>query len=200
MKNTYPGQTPGAMVPPPPPPAENDWEISGPAVLENSYWRAAPPLPTYVDPGEGGVAPEEGTVMIAPLSAGTEEDDATVFVDRTPPPRWRLVPEEGAALELPAEDLILGRKPRALAGTEALIIPDPSRTISKTHARLRFVEDSWLITDLGATNGVLLCADDGTEVPIEPHIETPVLGSMLIGTVCMRIERIADAPADGAAR
>jgi hypothetical protein len=113
--------------------------------------------------------------------------EATVVVDRTPRRTWRLELDDGDVLTLSGDVVVLGRNPTADGGEQRLAVPDRTRTLSKTHARLARRDGGWTITDLGSTNGVLIVDSAGDEVLIDPHRETPVLGRFVLGEVGMRV-------------
>nr|WP_244303413.1 FHA domain-containing protein [Leucobacter coleopterorum] len=82
---------------------------------------------------------------------------------------------------------MLGRKPTAVDGTSALKIEDPTRTMSKTHARMRRVGDGWTIEDLHSTNGVAVFDDLGNSTQVESGRETEVSERLIIGTLEVRL-------------
>ena len=62
--------------------------------------------------------------------------------------------------------MIVGRKPGNLPDLpEASLVEvaDPTRTVSKNHALLEFIDGIWMISDLDSTNGVALVRVDGNE-------------------------------------
>jgi pSer/pThr/pTyr-binding forkhead associated (FHA) protein len=70
--------------------------------------------------------------------------------------RGRLImmggPQEGTAIPLRWQSLRVGR---ATANAEwEVCIPDPS--ISRPHARMEFVDDNWIVYDLGSSNGTMV--------------------------------------------
>lgn len=165
-----------------------------------------PPLPPIPDqwapqPGFEPVAPDEGTVMITPVAAPVEPeydpelDGATVVVDRTPPTRWFLTLAEGIEVELPAADVVVGRNPTGSPEQPGVRVPDTGKTISKTHARLRRVDDNWFVTDLNSTNGVLFFAPDGQEALLPAGVETLIQGDFILGTVRASLESRVGEPA-----
>jgi hypothetical protein len=150
-----------------------------------------PVAPEPVAPGP--VAP----ASIAPTPPPVEEhsdidiDDAaeTVVVERAPVVAWSLVTDDGGRYPLEADVVVLGRRPAGdEPGVQYLAVPDTSRTLSKQHACLARDGDSWIVTDLGSTNGVFLDLD-GVERPLPPGDSAPVSGRLLLGTVGLRIER-----------
>lgn len=104
---------------------------------------------------------------------------------------WSLVLPDGSLLEL-APDTIVGRRPEAsepYVDAQTLAIPDPTRTLSKTHARFRLVSDAWVVEDLHSTNGVVLLNPDGTERELVPGQPAPAGDRLLLGTLEVRLRR-----------
>ncbi|WP_051701893.1 FHA domain-containing protein [Mycetocola saprophilus] len=172
----------------------------------SDHGQVPPPLPPVPDqwvpqPGFEPVAPDEGTVMITPIVEPAEPeydpelDGATVVVDRTPPRAWFLVLAEGGEVELPGDDVVLGRNPHGDGVQPAVRVPDAGKTISKTHARLRRVENDWFVTDLGSTNGVLFFSPEGQELLLPSGVETLIQGDFILGTVRVLIESRDGTPA-----
>lgn len=117
-----------------------------------------------------------------------DEDGATIVVNRKPKVRWFLAVDGAGDLPLNTEHVLLGRKPATTTlGTQALAVPDTTRTLSKLHARLDLADGKWSITDLNSTNGVLLVQPDGEEKLIEPGSAVPVTGRFILGKVGMSI-------------
>ncbi|MBO9578711.1 MAG: FHA domain-containing protein [Microbacteriaceae bacterium] len=120
------------------------------------------------------------------------EDGPTRVIDRGPKGSWRLALDTGETL--PLDDLtsvILGRAPgRSLGGIRGLAVPDKTKTLSKVHARLDRDGDTWTVTDLGSTNGVLL-GEAGAERPLGENETAPLLGRFVLGELGLRVERAA---------
>ncbi|MDR2320974.1 MAG: DUF5684 domain-containing protein [Microbacterium sp.] len=152
-----------------------------------------------IDAVPGGSAP---TPVAEPLGAEpgarTPPSQGTPAAAPTPPPaptptagpsgeRWALVLDDGSRLPLTAASIVLGRNPVASAGAQALRIPDATRTLSKTHARLERDGSGWTLTDVNSTNGVQTFARDGSVAALAPGVPTPVQGRILLGDVGMLI-------------
>lgn len=121
--------------------------------------------------------------------------DRTVVVTRRPVVPWRLVLDDGTPLALDAVVVVLGRNPReALTGEQRLVVPDPSRTLSKTHAVLRLEGDEWAITDLDSTNGVMVPDASGVDQLVDAGVPTPVRNRFVLGTLAVRLERTGETP------
>lgn len=189
-----------AATPPAPPAAAPATPAAAPAPPA-----AAQPVPSPL-PGLP-VAPPPGLAAAAatpiagydPADAETivtgdgEDDpfDRTVVVTRRPTVPWRLVLDDGTPLSLDAVVVVLGRNPReALTGEQRLVVPDPSRTLSKTHAVLRLEGEQWAITDLDSTNGVMVPDGSGVDQLIDAGVPTPVGDRFVLGTLGVRLERV----------
>lgn len=124
---------------------------------------------------------------VATSHAGYDHGD-TVVVDRRPHVRWALEVDGVGSLPLTAGRVILGRAPVADDGrSQTLPIPDPTRTLSKSHARLDLDDGEWTITDLHSTNGVLLLDPHGREMLLAAGSSAKVAGPFLLGEVAMSL-------------
>lgn len=122
------------------------------------------------------------------LDDGHDDYEATIVVDRRPRIDWRLVLDDGTVLRLAGTSVALGRNPTAgPADDQVLPVPDSTRTLSKTHARLALADGRWTITDLGSTNGVLV-DEGGEERLLDAGVAVPAEGRFVLGRVGMRIE------------
>lgn len=119
-----------------------------------------------------------------------EDDlDRTVVVPRAQRIGWAIELPGGERFELPAFDVIVGRRPEAQGDAQPLAIPDPTRTLSKTHARLRFDGEQWTVEDLGSTNGVVLLLDGEREEELTAYRPAPATDRLLLGTLELRLSR-----------
>lgn len=116
-----------------------------------------------------------------------DDDGETIVVDRRPKIVWRLKVDGVGEFPLTSEHVLLGRKPTASLGTQALAIPDTTRTLSKVHARLDLVDGEWVITDLNSTNGVITVAADATERLLAAGEAVKVERTFTLGKVTMSI-------------
>lgn len=123
---------------------------------------------------------------VAPAPAATPVAQFTEPVNRAQPhagsetPRRLVItsgPKEGLELELPAEQLTIGR-----SSESGLVIRDDYT--STHHARLMLWNDSWVIQDLDSTNGTFL---DGTRVALPTPV--PVGSTVTIGTTSFELRR-----------
>lgn len=178
-----------APMPAPPMPAP------GEAVSAASIPPAAIPVEAAETPSifDAPQVPQEFPAVPVPppapaVGVGIDEIDHTVVVARQT--RWGLELPDGEVLELLGDEIVVGRKPEAVDGSTALQIPDPTRTMSKTHARMRRVGDVWTIEDMNSTNGVAVYDGLGNSVQLEAGRESAVLERMIIGTLEVRLRLI----------
>ncbi|MGX1793008.1 DUF5684 domain-containing protein [Microbacterium sp. NPDC055312] len=126
----------------------------------------------------------------APAAAAEDDDeefDATVVVSRRRGARRVLVLDDGRRFALSATSIVIGRNPEGQPGEQRLPIPDRTRTLSKTHARLVVQGDEWRLTDLQSTNGVVVVADDGAETLLDPGESVIGAGRFILGEVGMHV-------------
>ncbi|WP_101847554.1 DUF5684 domain-containing protein [Zhihengliuella sp. ISTPL4] len=151
---------------------------------EQSAPASAPATPTPAAPG--GLAPDVDKTVVTPRP--TDDDlDATVVVARKRGVRRVLVLDDGRRFSLSGASVVIGRNPTGEPGEQRLAIPDTTRTLSKTHARLVVQEDEWRLTDLHATNGVVVVADDGSETLLDAGESVVGTGRFILGEVGMHV-------------
>lgn len=141
------------------------------------------PVPVVLPVPEQAQAP-------APAPAADPADDdveATVVVQRNRGPRRVLVLDDGRTFALSATSIVIGRNPEGAPGEQRLSIPDKTRTLSKTHARLVVQGDEWRLTDLHSTNGVVVVADDGAETLLDAGESVTGAGRFVLGEVGMHV-------------
>lgn len=145
------------------------------------------------DAGSPRSARSSVSALYAP--AQPEEDDEafdrTIVARRRRIP-WTLVAPGAPPVEITSDVVILGRRPApdaARPGAQLIAIADDTRTVSKTHARLELREDTWYVTDLGSTNGVLFATLMGTEVEAPPGQELEAGERFFLGDAEVRLKR-----------
>lgn len=201
---------PPALVQPPAPAIiENPWAPRVAAVPQESLLVAPPTQPPPVTLASIPVAtPAPLAEIMAPPSEplplesipkpiptpppapdfDAEDDlDSTVVVDRRPRVNWSLVLDDGTTLPITATLVALGRNPTAQPGAQALVVPDATRTLSKTHASLVLDDGEWSVTDLNSTNGVMVISATGVETLLDPGATAVVEGGFILGKVGMRL-------------
>lgn len=142
-------------------------------------------------------APRSARSSVSALYAQAEVPDDDDAIDQTVIARrrripWALIPPGGQPIDISSEVVILGRRPApdpAHPGAQLIAISDDTRTVSKTHARLRLREDIWYVTDLDSTNGVLFATLMGTEVEAPPGQELEAGEKFFLGDAEVRLKR-----------
>ncbi len=176
---TAPAQAPNE----PPPPAE----VVPPVDLVAVAPPSPPPPPSPLPPPPHVAVPPAG-------SPPDELVEETIYAPRRAAgSRWRLALASGKDIEISTR-AVAGRAPSAPAGWEGatlVVIDDPDRTVSKTHAGFAVEGDTVFVTDLGSTNGVAIVNPDGTELVLEPGVAVaiPDGADVELGSFAVRITR-----------
>ncbi|WP_413354257.1 RDD family protein [Microbacterium sp. 1P06AB] len=87
-------------------------------------------------------------------------------------PTASLLLDSGEQLEVPATGAVLGRAPSvagADAGAAPLAVADSTKSVSKTHVALRWVDGALVAVDLGSTNGSGVIRD-GAETELDAGV------------------------------
>ena len=198
--------TSSPAVPPAPPAAPTPPPVTrAPAVARD----AAAPSSSDDDafPDDGGVsaivgAPVAGSPLSARSSVSARFADVSrdeeladhTIVTRRRRTGWVLVAPDGERIPLSEEVAIVGRRPSvdaAFPQAQLITVGDPTRTVSKTHARLELRGDVWAVVDLDSTNGVVLIADNDDETDVEPGAVTRLTPRFLLGDAELRLEEAA---------
>ena len=198
--------TSSPAVPPAPPAAPTPPPVTrAPAVARD----AAAPSSSEDDafPDDGGVsaivgAPVAGSPLSARSSVSARFADVSrdeeladhTIVTRRRRTGWVLVAPDGERIPLSEEVAIVGRRPSvdaAFPQAQLITVGDPTRTVSKTHARLELRGDVWAVVDLDSTNGVVLIADNDDETDVEPGAVTRLTPRFLLGDAELRLEEAA---------
>jgi len=165
---------PGLEVTPPP----------APAVVPP----VADPIPT---PVTNSVNTSAQVSELQPTIEAEDPDfDKTVVAPRKKKESWTITPEGSTPIALTASAALLGRNPSSTAAdTQLISVPDPSKTVSKTHARLTLADGVWTIVDLNSTNGVYLLSAAGEESEVEAGVPTVIGESFRLGDLTIRISK-----------
>lgn len=102
-----------------------------------------------------------------------------------------LQSEDGANHVVTAQ-AVIGRNPSATgewAGSIIVVVDDPEKSVSKTHAALRVTPGGSTIVDLHSTNGTELVRLDGSEVTLTPGMPVAVHPGevILVGSRTLRV-------------
>lgn len=174
------------------PPSAIAWRASGDAALaaalSPTVQSAQPVAPTVPGPGTEEVLGDEATVL---MRGGAGDTEATVIAGSSPV--WGIEFENGLIIPIPSSDVVVGRRPDATSETTAVVIPDPTRSMSRTHARLRLDidRDTWTIEDLHSGNGVAIVSDTGEETFIPAGVPVAATEYLLLGTLRTRLRHVA---------
>jgi hypothetical protein len=146
---------------------------------------AAPGVPVAL-PAEAAI---ESDAFTPPPAASTEQPTAPI------PSVWRIVIPgiDQPVLVDATAPLFLGRAPVAppdRPGARVVAVPDPEKSISKTHAMLELDAGDLLVHDLNSTNGVWVVPADGEAIEVEPGepVAIPAGGELELGDVVIRVE------------
>ena len=148
----------------------------------------APPVPTPA-PVIEEAQPAENT---AAEVDSVDDDETRIVPPRRVTPSWRLtIPGIDAPVVVEGA-LFLGRNPAStdeFPQAELLVVPDPSKSISKTHALLELDGGLW-VHDLDSTNGVWVVSPGESPSEVTPGTRAPVTpGSDLeLGDVIIQVE------------
>ncbi len=191
------------LAPAPTGEAEPDWLVE--ARRQAQQQTSAPSVPTPEPEAETAAVPSLLPPIPAPAAtqgepdgegataSATDEDDAddrTVLAARRRV-TWSLTVGTDR-YELPDRPIVIGRATPG-GGADRIGIVDPTRTISKVHARLEPRADRWYVTDMGSTNGTVVRDAGGVEVEAGTAEAIEVTGTLLLGDLEVNLTREGDA-------
>ena len=109
--------------------------------------------------------------------------DSTVIASRSSATNCVLVLPDGSEYPL-STDTIIGRRPEASPHVQTLALPDATKTLSRTHARIWYDGTHWCLEDLGSVNGVSIFTEDNTERVLDTGVATPLMSTRFkLGTL-----------------
>jgi hypothetical protein len=161
-REPLPIATPAAPAPPPPPPDPSD-EPEAPAVQGVRCSRGH-----FNDPN----SPFCATCGISMVQQTHN------LVEGPRPPLGVLVLDDGSTYVVD-RDIVIGRDPTSGDNSRSITLPDPGRSISRTHARV--VLDGWeaRVVDAGSANGTFVAAREAVEwTPVQPNAPVPLIPGM----------------------
>ena len=149
---------------------------------------AAPGVPVALPQEEP--EPVESDAFTPPPAASTEQQPTAPI-----PSAWRLVIPgiDQPVLVDATAPLFLGRAPVAppdRPGARVLAVPDPEKSISKTHAMLELDLGELRVHDLNSTNGVWVVPAGGEAIEVEPGepVVIPPGAELELGDVVIAVE------------
>jgi hypothetical protein len=194
---SIPGLAAAAAAPaptPPPPPAAPPVVASPPVAPSPQVAASVPVAPTSAPaPSPHPViapSPAESSVPAAGSAPINDDFDETVVSARRTRAIWQLIPAAGEPIPLTAERVIIGRNPAvgvADDGAQIIAVADPSKTVSKTHARIELVGGEWRVTDLHSTNGVAVVTTDGEDIELASGGSAEILVTFKLGELALDI-------------
>lgn len=123
----------------------------------------APPAPATPFPAPTAAQPQKHTDPAIP--SPTEKASTT---RPSPTQQYEVVFDSGERQRI-TTSLLIGRSPTARsAGEDVLSIPDPTRSLSRTHVRIVRSRTGLLIDDLGSANGTQIQYPSGTTIEVTP--------------------------------
>lgn len=140
--------------------------------------------PAPAEPFPDPAVPEEAPALLtaAPVAEAPPTAAPTPPTPAAASPSWQLMLDDGTALVLTSSQVVLGRRPASGQPEQLLSVPDTTRTLSKTHARLEYDGSSWYLTDLNSTNGSRVASASGWTT-LTPGIRVPLAGPFQLGDV-----------------
>lgn len=163
-----------------------------------SPWQPPPLIIPRDEPADSGepAASDEPAERDQPDDRADSDDatdgelDKTIAGRRGRAPVWYLAAEHSAPIRLAGTSALVGRNPVSsveFPRAQLVIISDPDKTVSKTHAHLAFANGRWSITDLNSTNGVYLMSASGDETEIEIGIGVQATDSFRLGDLTITL-------------
>ncbi len=140
-----------------------------------------------VDSAPSGGHSDSANNSLSGNISGSGNQSNAIIVERmslAPETGWTLSGAEIEPRSLRDVTYVIGRAPSSPTNDEKdilITLDHPSGTVSRTHARLDFINGVWHITDLNSTNGVSLVAATGIEKPIAVGVATPVTSHVFVG-------------------
>jgi hypothetical protein len=133
--------------------------------------------------------PAPAPAAVAPAaSAPAAGPAAPVAVQPAARAQWRVELADGTAFDLNAPRIVLGRNPEpATPDEQRIALPDQTRTLSKTHARLAYADGAWRLSDLASTNGTAVIDASGAAFELQPGEPTVVAERFRLGEVELRL-------------
>ena len=169
----------------------NAWAGPAPVVPIPVVPAPVAPLASIPAPSPAASATDRTETETATELAEDDDFDETMIAVRRMKP-WTLETEHGLKVSLTKPVVLLGRNPaRGSAHPDAqlVLLQDPGKTVSKTHARLDFVDGAWGIRDLQSTNGIVLIdgAGAGDESELDAGASASLTERFLLGELAARI-------------
>lgn len=141
--------------------------------------------------GEVDDSVDERTRMTAADESIEDLEQTRVSAVKLPPVRkLRLTADDGAD-RVVDKAVVIGRNPASDGQDVLFVLPDETRSVSKTHLRLDGTGDDVVVTDLGSTNGSTILRADGSRENLVPSSPTvlPTGAQVTLGDRTLSVER-----------
>ncbi|WP_125099905.1 DUF5684 domain-containing protein [Leucobacter chromiireducens] len=184
-----PSAAPEPAPAPDPSPAPEPVPAAVPAPAATQAPTVAPATPA-AEPAEEPVPLPAAEPVLDPAPQASADAVPEALPDAAPETRWGLELPDGEVLELVGTDIIAGRKPSSVDGAHTLLLADPTRTVSKSHVRLRRADGEWTVEDLNSTNGLTLVSSSGQRAQLPPGLTFPATEHMVFGTLEVRLREL----------
>jgi hypothetical protein len=151
-----------------------------------------PPVPSTPVGADGGWT---GVRPIVPARAEPEPVAAPRLAHQAQPAPFLVTLDTGQVMSVTGPGLI-GRSPRPVPGERCdhvIVVDDPERSVSRTHARFGIENGTFWVSDAGSGNGTTLRLPGGRVIPVpaDQRVLVPSGSTIQVGDRGVRI----DAPA-----
>ncbi|WP_159096427.1 FHA domain-containing protein [Miniimonas sp. S16] len=152
-----------------------------------------PPRPDAQRPSGPATTPATTPGTTSPTPTPALPQTGSRLSPTAAPPRSATLRVHGDGTFVVRTSAVLGRRPDPAGSDVVVVLPDDTRAISRTHARLRVTDAGLVLEDLGSTNGCVVRGPSGGAVRVPSGGSTPVLsGSVLeIGHARIDVEETA---------
>jgi uncharacterized RDD family membrane protein YckC len=142
------------------------------------------PAPTGPVGALGAATPQPAVTPVVPARAPVEPEPPVVVRQQTVAP-YLVTLDTGQSMTVTGPGLI-GRAPRPVPGERCdhvIVIEDPERSVSRTHARFGIDDGVFWVSDAGSGNGTQLALPGGrvAAVPADQRIPVPSGGVIRVG-------------------
>jgi hypothetical protein len=122
------------------------------------------------------VAPDSSMTVVLKTEMVEDAPAEAADLDPSAERAWMLTMANGKVIPVECS-LVLGRNPElppGMPGAEAVVVADPDRSVSKTHAIIEARDGDLWVTDLASTNGSRFTNASGGLSRCEPGVATKV--------------------------
>lgn len=135
-----------------------------------------PATPVPARPVPAAEAPPVAIRPVVPAPAAPEPSAPARVAHQAQPAPFLVTLDTGQVMSVTGPGLI-GRAPRPAAGERCdhvVVVEDPERSVSRTHARFGIEDGTFWVSDAGSGNGTTLRLPSGRVVPVPADQRVPV--------------------------